>query len=170
MITHPSGPFLPAPSPKLAGVLSPSSATYLRRRCWVQACLRAPGRGGWWSEGHGEATGPRLGSHLQPAAERAGHGVTRGPEPSSGERESTTPHTHTEEGAEPSCPLGLREGLPSRQDSLAPGVWAAAGSKCLICCLGCQDAPGDLGMGDHVAGPQPSRQHHWRETPRQVTR
>lgn len=32
------------------------------------------------------------------------------------------PHyTHTEEGAEPSCPLGLREGLPSRQDSLAPG-------------------------------------------------
>lgn len=55
----------------------------------MQAYLRAPDRGGWWSVGHGGATEPRPGSHLPPAGGKTAKGY---PEYCGGARE---PH-HTE--------------------------------------------------------------------------
>lgn len=53
-----------------AGSRASASHTHPRRRYWVRACPRAPGRGCWWSAGHGGATGPHPGSRLRPAGER----------------------------------------------------------------------------------------------------
>lgn len=67
--------FLLAPSPVPARSWAHPTCTYLHRTCWVRACPRAPDRGGWWSVGHGAATGPHPGSRLQPTGERTGLGL-----------------------------------------------------------------------------------------------